>query len=80
MEKQRRNDRVTDQQNHLPIQPPCDPRGGRALLDGSNPSKCEIQHDGRVDHIRNELAYDYHVTLAYLYDDPERDFDLNLKK
>jgi len=80
MEIERRNDRATDQRNHLSIQPSCDPRGGRVLLDSSNPPQCEVPNHGGIHPFCEDLAYDYYLTIARLWDDPQRDFDLNLKK
>ena len=80
MEEQRRNGRVEDRRDDLPIQPPRNPSGGRVLLDGSNSSECEVPNNGGVDPLCEDLANDYYITLARMWDDPQRDFDINLKK
>jgi hypothetical protein len=80
MEKQGGDGRVADRRNDLPIQSPRQQSRGGSPLDDIHPPRDKVQHNGGVDHIRRELAYDYHITLAHLWDDPKRDFDMNLKK
>lgn len=76
---QEREHRGDQSGSELHDQTPCDSTRGRSPLVHRGDQQ-SISNVGCSDDQHQELAYDYYITIARMWDDPKRSFDLRLNK